>query len=244
MGKKKTCGYEDHFQHIEDMAGRVSALVEVRMLEKELRSLEAENTEEEKSVRKKLAAARRKLTLSGRKLESSVRETLDRGEVELPFCRICSGADLSPLEIRVLEVLLCTRACDELREKACELTNTRKIKLKTVLDLLGGSLKEKAEMRKLIGSGESLFSTGMILFNRAIKGRSEEDFLDIGLNISYRTFSILMGQETGNILLEPYSELLFEYLPLEELIFPEELKKSVKTLIESREFHSDVWEGW
>lgn len=113
MGKKKYSSYEDHFQHIEDVKARVSALLEVRMLEKELRSLDGD-TEDGSSVRKKLASARRKLTVLSRKLEGRVSATLRLGEVDLPLQMMCSQAGLSGLEARVLEFVFCSRAYDEL----------------------------------------------------------------------------------------------------------------------------------
>ena len=245
MGKKKNGGYEDHFQHIEDMTERVSALLDVRVLEKELRSLEAEDTEELGPLKKKLAASRRRLTRSSRILEKKVAETLERGEVELPFCMICSHSGLSDIEMRILELLLCTQAHDKLREKACELSGRVKtVTLKTVLDVLGGSLQEKAEIRKVIGPLNPIFKNDLVLVERANNGGSEYDFLEMKMFVSCRTYGILMGQDTRNVLLEPYSELSDDFTPLEELILPEELKKSILTLIRSRGLHGSVWQDW
>lgn len=245
MGKKKNGGYEDHFQHIEDMTERVSALLDVRMLEKELRSLETEDTEELDTVRKKLAASRRKLTLLGKRLEKKVGETQKRGEVELPFCTISAQSGLSGTEMRILELLLCNQAHDELHERACELSGRMKtVTLKTVLDILGGTLEEKAEIRKLIGPLNPLFSTGLVLLERAGNKGSESDFLEMRLYISCRTYGILMGQDPGNVLLEPYSELVTGPASLDELVLPAELKGNLVTLLKCRKLHGSVWRDW
>ena len=244
MGKKKISGYENHFQHIEDMAERVSAILEVRMLENELKSLGDGEADRKASIGKKLSVSRRKLTMATRKLEKRVGDTLDRGEVELPFCKLCSSAGLSPLETRILELLLCARAHDEIYERACELSDTRTIMLKTILNVLGGDLDERAELRKVLGPRNPLFSRGLAVVENANKAGSEADFRNIRLYISCRTYSLLMGLEEVSILLEAYSEMISDFVHLEELILPEELKQNLLTLINSRELHGSVWKDW
>ncbi len=245
MGKKKNGGYGDHFQHIEDMAERLSVLLEVRTLEKELRSLKNSGTDEElKVVRGKLTPLKRKLGRLDRLVDSKVRETLERGEVDLPLYSLSSDAGLCPLETRILEMLLCMHACDELCERACELSGSRKVQIRTVLDVLGESLEEKTALRGLLHPGSRLLKGGAVLAVDANRGRSEAHLLETVLNLSSRVYSILMGQDAGNRLLGPFSEVVSDGVALDELVLPEDFKGTVLGFLKCREFHGSIWEDW
>ena len=229
---EKNAGYGDNFEYLEDICTYMSALADVRIAEADTASESSTD-----SLRSRLLELQ-----SG--LESKVEVTFDLGEVEIPLETIQRELNLSGTEKNILALLACCSPAISLESRITELSDSRGVDVKMVLDLFSDSVRERVAVRKMLSSSEKLISKGLLHMKCNKVKQSEQAFLRNELELSSRILSRIIGEDVENEILAPYIELLEPTVRIDDLILPAELKETALNLVRDREGHFRLWKEW
>ena len=194
-----------------------------------------ENHSSKEELRSTYRRLKREIKKQRRTVRARVDATLAEGCVDLPLESLAREHDLCEFEKLTIALVIAPSLDNDFEKLISELNGYSAVEIRTVLDVLCGSLAKKIKARRHFVHTGSLLGKGLISMSWSPERMSEDDFMTMVLVVPRRVSSLILGEYDIDDQLIRFSSVVELQVDLAQVVLPEGRKEEILELLGNRD---------